>query len=248
MLDILFAGIITLLMEHPNQTINRHVGHKIRERRSKLHLSQADLAHILGVSAQQVQRYEAGENAISLERLLQIANVLNVSSNYFLNDLPEDNAIGQEISCHIVARGLRRPLRILLVEDDPNDVILFQQALTHSSLAPHFYHLGKSDKVIDYLQYHDEKYHQPYPDIIILDINMPRINGIDVLKKIKSSAHKKLPVIILTNSVRTKDMIACYELQASGFIQKSVDLHQYFGDVARIINYWSEMAILPNAA
>ena len=197
---------------------------------------------MLGVSAQQVQRYESGENGVALGKLPLLASTLNVKPNYFTDDLPVDKVIGNAVS-GVIKRGLHRPLRILLVEDDTNDVLLFQTALSKTTHQATLHHLQKADQVLDYLNRCNAG---NVPDIMLLDINMPRITGIEVLKQVKTSQHKKIPIIMLTNSVRSKDMLACYEQHASGFIQKSADLKQFCDDVDRILCYWSGMVILPS--
>lgn len=231
-------------MKDNSKTIDSYIGQKIRDRRAQLHLSQAELGEMLGVSAQQVQRYESGENGVALGKLPLLASTLNVKPNYFTDDLPTDEVIGNAVS-GVIKRGLHRPLRILLVEDDTNDVLLFQTALSKTAHQATLHHLQKSDQVLDYLNRCNAG---NVPDIMLLDINMPRITGIEVLRQIKTSPHKKIPIIILTNSVRSKDMLACYEQHASGFIQKSADLKQFYDDVERILGYWSGMVILPNGS
>jgi CheY-like chemotaxis protein/DNA-binding XRE family transcriptional regulator len=231
-------------MKDNSKTIDSHIGQKIRDRRTKLHISQAELGEMLGVSAQQVQRYESGENGVALGKLPLLASTLNVKPNYFTDDLPVDEVIGNAVS-GVIKRGLHRPLRILLVEDDTNDVLLFQTALSKTAHQATLHHLQKSDQVLDYLNRCNAG---NLPDIMLLDINMPRITGIEVLRQVKTSPHKKIPVIMLTNSVRSKDMLACYEHHASGFVQKSADLKQFYDDVERILGYWSGMVILPNGS
>jgi CheY-like chemotaxis protein/DNA-binding XRE family transcriptional regulator len=229
-------------MKDNSKTIDSYIGHKIRDRRTKLHISQAELGEMLGVSAQQVQRYESGENGVALGKLPLLASTLNVKPNYFTDNLPVDEVIDNAVS-GVIKRGLHRPLRILLVEDDTNDVLLFQTALSKTAHQATLHHLQKSDQVLDYLNRCNAG---NVPDIMLLDINMPRITGIEVLRQVKTSPHKKIPIIMLTNSVRSKDMLACYEQHASGFIQKSADLKQFYDDVDRILSYWSGMVILPN--
>ena len=235
-------------MKEHDKSIDQHIGHKIKQRRKQLRLSQADLGKILNVSAQQIQRYESGENTIALEKLLRIANSLNVKPDYFYEGIILEEEVGENCSKDIIQRGLSRPMRVLLVEDEATDVILFQQAIEKFGHTVDMHHIAKPDKVMDYLNHHHTKYGKPYPDMLILDINMPRINGIEVLRSVKQSIHKKLPVIMLTNSIRSKDMTTCYEQQASGFIQKSADLHQYYDDIDRIITYWKDIITLPNVA
>jgi CheY-like chemotaxis protein/DNA-binding XRE family transcriptional regulator len=228
-------------MKHDDKTIDTHIGQKIRERRVQLRLSQAELGAALDVSAQQVQRYETGENGLGLNRLSTLATILNVQPSFFTDELPTTPSDPSGI----VGRGLGRALRILVVEDDPNDILLFQKAVDRLAQPPALHALQRAEDVFHYL---NKPGSHGYPDIVMLDINMPRVTGIDLLRQIKSSAHKKLPVVIFTNSVRTKDMLACYEAQANSFVQKSADLRQFYEDVERIVLYWSSMAILPGAA
>lgn len=237
-------------MVEEHKLVEKHVGIKIQQRRKKLHLSQAELGKILGISAQQIQRYESGENSVPLAKLMHIGNALNIKPHYFLEDLDIEET-GSSSAGHAsdtISRGLGRDLHVLLVEDDVNDAHLFIAAAEKTAVNCNVYHLLQADKVQELLDHHKNRFNTEYPDVIILDINMPRVNGITVLKNIKESSHKKIPVIMLTNSIRAKDMLECYELGASGFIQKSVDLYQYNDDVDRILSYWSQLAILPSAA
>jgi len=229
-------------MKDNSKTIDGYIGQKIRDRRTKLHISQAELGEMLGVSAQQVQRYESGENGVALGKLPLLASTLNVKPSYFTDDLPADDVVGNHVS-GVIKRGLHRPLRILLVEDDTNDVLLFQAALSKTAHQATLHHLQKAEQLLDYLGRCNAG---NAPDIILLDINMPRITGIELLQQVKTSPRKRIPVIMLTNSVRTKDMLVCYEHHASGFIQKSPDLKQFYDDVDRILGYWSGMVVLPS--
>ena len=102
---------------------------------------------------------------------------------------------------------------------------------------------------MDFLEHHHAKYGQPKPDIILLDINMPRINGLQLLAEIKNHpTYRMTPVIMLTNSVRSKDMLEAYASYANGFIQKNSDLALFYEDISRILHYWSRTVVLPSAA
>ena len=228
-------------MKDNSKSVDNYIGQKIRERRNQLQLSQAELGNMLGVSAQQIQRYESAENGIALAKLPLLASVLNVKPNFFTDEMPKNEMIGSS-SSGIIRRGLNRPLRILLIEDDVNDVLLFQNALMKCSRATELQHIQNSGQVLKQLSRCDAS---SYPDIILLDINMPGTNGIELLQDIKQSSHKKLPVIMFTNSMRSKDMLACYDHFASGFVQKSADLQQFYSDVESITEYWGCTLILP---
>src|ERR1700743_1443819 len=114
-------------MQDDNERIlDKHIGNKIRERRKALALTQMELAKSLGLSHQQVQRYESGENAPSMARLLEIANVLNVKPSFFYEDAPQPRK--PAVESEPILKTLNRPLRLLLIEDNPTDELLFRKA------------------------------------------------------------------------------------------------------------------------
>ena len=222
--------------------IDNQIGQKIKQRRMQLSLSQADLGKLMGISAQQIQRYESGENTLNVNRLLPLANFLNVKPDYFLSEVAiskNDNDL--DAQSHI-SRGLSRPLRIMLIENDSNDILLFEKALARLRGRAHCQPVQRPDEVLTVLNATPAA---SLPDLIILDLNMPRVSGLDVLQKLKASAYKSIPVIVMTNSVRAQDMLDCYARQASGFIQKSTDLYDYYQDIERIVAYWSDVNTLP---
>jgi CheY-like chemotaxis protein len=237
------------MTEENNKILDKHVGHQIKERRKVLGLTQTELAEILGISFQQVQRYESGENTISLPRILEIANILNVKPNFFYDHAPVEAFQGKRPTPDIICKDLARPLRILLVEDTPSDELLFRKAVERGAIECDIHAIQDSQKVMDFLCHHKVKYGMEKPDLIILDFNMPRLNGLGVLKKIKNDPQLKLiPVIMLTNSVRSKDMMDAYRYNANGFIQKNSDLHGFYDDVNRTLEFWSKTVVLPSVA
>lgn len=236
-------------MEEHNKVLDRHVGHKIRERRKALRLTQAELADILGLSHQQVQRYESGENTVSMSRMLEIANSLNIKLNYFYDDAPVTRNIGQKIASGLINKDRDRPLRLLLVEDSSFDELLFRKATEQSGIATEIHVIQDSRNVIGFLSSHTAKCSAGHPDIVVLDINMPYLNGLELLKKIKGDSQlKTMPVIMLSNSVRSKDMLEAYANHANGFIQKNCDLQAFYEEINLALQYWSKTVVLPAAA
>ena len=233
------------MTEQNNKILDKHIGNKIRERRKALGLTQGDLAQIIGISHQQVQRYESGENPLSMSRVLEIANVLNIKPDYFYENLPVSKNAGQKPQEGIIYKDTTRPLRLLLVEDNMTDEVLFRKAVANSEILAELHVIQTPEKVADYLK-NDANVR---PDILILDINMPRMNGIELLKKIKADAKLRvLPVIMLTNSIRSKDMLDAYANHAGGFIQKNCELKEFYEDISRTLQYWQKTMVLPNSA
>jgi two-component system, chemotaxis family, response regulator Rcp1 len=235
-------------VEEHNKILDRFVGLKIRERRKFLGLTQAELADLLSLSHQQVQRYESGENTISMVRILKVAKALNVRPEYFYENAPVSEDFERGDAKGIIMKT-NRPIKILIVEDTYSDELLFRKAVEASSVQANIHAIQNPKDVMDFLLNHKTGHDKELPDLIILDINMAHLNGLDLLKQIKGETKlKTIPVIMLTNSVRSKDMLEAYANSANGFVQKNSDLLEFFEDVDLILQYWSRTIILPSAA
>lgn len=229
-----------------NKSVYVYIGQRIRERRKLLSLNQSELADLMGFSYQQMQKYETGASHVSAGKLLLFAKILNVPPSYFYEGLNLDDSIGKRIENTVIQRVRTEPLRILLVEDNPSDVLLFKKAMHACSDQVDVHIIHDSETVMDFLQNHELKYGQRQPDLVVLDLSMPKLSGIELLKLIKK--HPKtveLPVIVLTNSINIKDMMESYRHGAAGFIQKSVDLEEYIEFMEIVVKYWSKIVALP---
>jgi len=230
-----------------HKSVYVYIGQRIKERRKLLRLSQTQLADLMGFSYQQMQKYETGVSHVTAGKLLLFAKILNVSPSYFYEGLKLDEAIGKRIDTDIIQKTRTEPLRILLVEDNTSDVFLFNKAINTYSEMVDVYTIHDSEKVMDFLQNHEAKWGKKSPNIVILDLSMPKIGGLDLLKLIKKNPKTlMLPVLILTNSISTRDLIEVYKAGASGFIQKSVDLDDYIETLETVVKYWSKIVALPH--
>ena len=139
-------------------------------------------------------------------------------------------------------------MRILLVEDNPADVILFEKALSIRAEQTDVHVIHDVEKTLDFINNHDAKFDRQLPDIIIVDLSMPKLGGLDLLKSLKKNPKTmEIPVLILTNSINTTDMMAAYKYGAAGFIQKSVDLEEYIEAMGIVVKYWSKVVALPRS-
>ncbi len=131
-------------------------------------------------------------------------------------------------------------LNILLVEDNPADAELVREALAGS--AHQLEHVFDGDAALQRLQNPDH----PIPDLILLDINLPKINGLEVLAVVKQDQRLlRIPVIMLTSSSAARDINASYDLHANCFISKPFSPKEFFRVVRSVEQFWSNVATLP---
>ncbi len=138
-----------------------------------------------------------------------------------------------------------RALKLLLVEDCPSDVWLIREALKQSSLP---IQLTLAEDGVQAME-HMEKAAEgkvPRPDLILLDLNLPRKNGREVLSEIKASVlHRQTPVLMMSSSRSEEDIRECYELNANCYITKPASLDSYLEVVKAIEEFWFSVAQLP---
>jgi len=140
-----------------------------------------------------------------------------------------------------------RPATVLLVEDDPGDQKLIKVSLKNQKIANELYIVGSGEEAMDFL-YHRGNYsaETPLPDLILLDLKMPGMGGKEFLRRIKQDEKmKKIPVVILTSSDSEKDILDSYNLQASGYIKKPVELGDFKRVMKEIEAYWFIICKLP---
>ena len=226
--------------------IHKYIGQRIKERRRILRMNQSQLASLVDVSYQQIQKYENGTSQLSVSRLLQFATVLNVPPTYFYENLKLNDTIGVQIDTDIIQKVRTEPLRILLVEDSATDVMLFKKALGSYESEVSLHHIQDPETVIDFLQHCEVKYGRQRPDLVILDLSMPKMGGMQLLKSIKKNPGLvEVQVSILTNSISKKEMQEAYRSGASGFIQKSVQMEEFRESIDIAISYWARVVALP---
>lgn len=132
--------------------------------------------------------------------------------------------------------------RILLAEDDPNDVELTLEALDEFNLANEVIVVNSGIEALEYLQYRGkyEKRAKGLPAVILLDIKMPKMNGLEVLEKIKKDENlRNIPVIILTSSREEPDLLKAYELGVNAYVVKPVDFHEFINAVKKLGVFWA---------
>jgi chemotaxis family two-component system response regulator Rcp1 len=137
-------------------------------------------------------------------------------------------------------------LEVLLVEDSPGDVRLTQEALRDANGAIHLHVASDGAEAMTFLRQEGAHAHAPRPSLILLDLNLPKIDGREVLALIKADDRlKTIPIIILTTSVAESDIQASYQLQANCYLSKPVQLEAFESLVKSINDFWLTQVKLP---
>ena len=140
------------------------------------------------------------------------------------------------------------PAKILLVEDNPGDAELAREALKSSKFCNELFLVKDGIEALAFLRQEGEFRTVPRPDLILLDLNLPRKDGREVLKEIKGDSDlKTIPVVVLTTSKADEDIIRSYQLHANCYITKPLDLGQFFAVVKNIKEFWMSIVVLPPA-
>ena len=138
------------------------------------------------------------------------------------------------------------PIEVLLVEDSPGDVRLTQEAFRDANIAIHLHVAADGVEAMSFLRRQDEHANAPRPDLILLDLNLPRMDGREVLAHIKEDENlKTIPTVILTTSEAEADIVKSYELQANCYLSKPVQLDAFESLVKSINDFWLTKAKLP---
>lgn len=139
-----------------------------------------------------------------------------------------------------------KPVDILLVEDNPGDVRLTQEVLKEAKVKNDLHVVYDGVEALAFLRREGKYKDMPKPDIILLDLNLPKKTGHEVLSEIKSDDNlKRIPVVVLTVSKDEEDVIKSYNLYANCFITKPVDLNQFLNVVKAIEDFWLTIVKLP---
>jgi len=139
-----------------------------------------------------------------------------------------------------------RPIQILMVEDNPDDIELTVEALKDARVGNSLSVVKDGEEALSYLHCRGKYQQAVRPDLILLDLNMPKKNGRDVLREIKNDPHlKRIPVVILTTSQAEDDILHTYDLHANCYITKPLDFNQFLKVVRSIEDFWLTVVKLP---
>jgi CheY-like chemotaxis protein len=137
-------------------------------------------------------------------------------------------------------------LSVLLVEDDPGDVLLVREAFAGRSAASNLSVVGDGVQALAFVRAEGDYAQAPRPDLVLLDLNLPRKNGREVLAEIKGDERlSTIPVVVLTTSEAEQDILRSYELHANAYVTKPVDLDRFIAAVRQIDDFFIDLAKSP---
>ncbi|MEW5931022.1 MAG: response regulator [Gemmatimonadota bacterium] len=144
------------------------------------------------------------------------------------------------------SQTLSRPIEVLLVEDNPGDVRLTREALKEGKIRNNLHVARDGVEALAFLRREGEHADAPRPDVVLLDLNLPRKDGRQVLTEVKGDPSlRQIPVVILTSSQAEEDICRAYDLHANCYISKPVDLDQFIRVVKSIEDFWFTVVKLP---
>ena len=139
-----------------------------------------------------------------------------------------------------------QPIEILLAEDNPGDAKLTKKAFEQGSILNNLYVVEDGVEALNFLHQREGHEDKPRPDLVLLDLNMPRKDGWDVLEEIKEDPDlSRLPVIILTSSEAEEDIVKSYDLQANAYLTKPVDFQGFLDIVHGFEEFWLSLVKMP---
>ncbi|SCF14539.1 Response regulator receiver domain-containing protein [Micromonospora coriariae] len=141
------------------------------------------------------------------------------------------------------------PVRILVVDDDPGDVLMIEEALADSDVDKVIDVVSDGEEAMEFLRAEGRHLNARRPDVILLDLNMPRMDGRQVLGAVKQDEDlRTIPIVVLTTSNADTDIVGSYTLQANAYVTKPIDLDDFNEVVRRIDEFFGRVVVLPKRA
>jgi CheY-like chemotaxis protein len=141
------------------------------------------------------------------------------------------------------------PIEVLLVEDDPGDVLMTQEAFEEHKVRNKLNVVHDGEEALSYLRREGDFADAPRPDLILLDLNLPRVDGREVLQVIKNDEDlRRIPVVVLTTSQADEDILRSYSLHANAYVTKPVDFERFIAVVRQIDEFFVSVVKLPPRA
>ncbi|MDR3224556.1 MAG: helix-turn-helix domain-containing protein [Holosporales bacterium] len=231
------------MQQNSKRTIDTIVGSQLREKRLKRGMTLSDVARKIGVSYQQVQKYELAQSKISASNLYKLSALYEVNVERFFDGLNDSE--NSDIALP-VRRSKNSAINLLMIENDPGDEVIIKKILSGfknlNVLCVH-----DETQTMEVLRYKTLFTNFSKPDLIFLDVHLDKSDGIDIIRKIKMDRDlQDIQIIVITNSIDNRIMRSAYLYGASGYICKSFEFGSFKGSLITCIKYWTTAVILPS--
>lgn len=144
-------------------------------------------------------------------------------------------------------RPAGQPIEVLLVEDDPGDVLLIREAFEFNKVHNNLNVVSDGEQALAFLRKEGEHVGAPRPDLVLLDLNLPRKDGREVLAEVKQDAElRTIPIVVLTTSEAEEDVLKSYQLHANAYVTKPVDFERFVSIVRQIDDFFVSVVRLPS--
>jgi len=215
--------------------IEKRLGISIRSWRKRLKMPQDDLARRAGFHRSYISDIERGSRNVSLKSIEKLADALGISVLTLFADLDSQSGT--------VPLRMDEMVDILLVEDNDNDMLLVVQALKRANLTNRIFVVRDGAAALDFLfctgEFAYRRIHD-HPQVILLDLNLPKIDGLEVLRRVKADTRTKhIPVVVLTASKYDDAIAICKRLGAESFIAKPVDFQNFSAMTLQLSLQWA---------
>ena len=221
--------------------IEKRLGMSVKSWRTRLKIPQDDLARRAGFHRSYISDIERGSRNVSLKSIEKLADALGISILTLFADLENKNG----------ASPLRNDemVDILLVEDDDNDTLLVVQALKNANLTNRIFVVRDGAAALDFLFCTGEYAYRrinDHPQVILLDLNLPKIDGLEILRRVKADTRTRhIPVVVLTASKFDDAIAICKRLGAASFIAKPVDFQNFSAMTLQLSLQWALLKPAP---
>jgi len=235
-----------LNQQHDLDPLDVHLGRVLRDFRLRVGWSLNDMAGKVGVSHQTIHKYELAQTKISASMLYKFSNIFSISVESFFDGYISVNKNNINQDQESIYLKDKKSIKLLLIEDSPSDEFIIRNILDKSKYKFDIFCIHKGDDAIDYFKNKSRKHHFGKPDIIFLDINLPKESGLSVLRSIKQDRqYRDIPVIVISHSLRKSDMDTAYSNFASGYINKCLQIDSFEKSINSVLTYWVDTVICP---
>lgn len=223
-----------------NHLIDLHVGMRMKDRRHKIGMTLESLSEKLGLSLQQIHKYEQAESRMGASILYKVAKILGVEPDYFFEGiepiLPAMN-VPQDDQYQVCSESFN----LLILEDDPNEELLLRSIIDQQPIATNVHVVHTSHQALEILSSKESSCNLfKHTDLFLANNTITKKEGINILRSIKYNHHiKEIPVVIIANTFSRLDMIDSYKNYCNGYIYKNGNTKIFETKIVNMLNYWA---------